>query len=87
MEGSEQMTEKPLDFSKYPKFDEYEPLKLDVLGEKEVVRKSDNKHYRVLICKDDQGRQVDIFDWATCERDGQAFVLRKHLRSALAAAK
>jgi len=81
------MTEKPLDFSKFAKFDEYEPLKLDVLGAKEVVRKKDGKHYQVLICKDEQGRQVDIFDWATCERDGHTFVLRKHLRSALATAK
>ena len=81
------MAEKALDFGKFEKFEAYEPLKLKILGQKEVVRKKDNKRYQVLCCQDDEGRQVDLFDWGLIEREGEPYVLKKHLKAALDTAK
>jgi len=75
--------EKAFDFGKVPKADEYVPVELKIIGGKEVVRKKDGKSYQVLVCEDDQGREVSLFDWGICEREGKPFVLRKHLRQAL----
>lgn len=86
-EGRENMTEKPLNFGAIPKFDEYVPVELPILGQKEVTRKSDGKRYQVLICRDEKGREVSLFDWALCEREGRAYVLKKALRTALDTAK
>jgi hypothetical protein len=81
------MTEKPLDFGKMPKFDEYVPVEMPILGMKEVVRKKDNKRYQVLICQGEQGQEVSLFDWALCERNGAPWVLKRALKTALDTAK
>jgi len=81
------MTEKPLDFGKISKYDEYVPVDMPILGMKEVVRAKDGKHYQVLICQDGQGREVSLFGWALCERNGAPFVLKRALKTALDTAK
>jgi len=70
-----------------PKFDEYVPVEMPILGMKEVTRKKDGKCYKVLLCQAEDGREVSLFDWALCERNGAPFVLRRHLASALDTAK
>lgn len=81
------MTEKPLDFGKLTKYDEYVPVDMPIMGTKEVIRKTDGKKMRILICKTPDGREASLFDWALCERDGAPFVLRRALKTALDTAK
>jgi len=83
----DKMTEKPLNFAGIAKYDEYEPVEMPILGQKEVTRKADGKRYQVLLCQDPEGREVSLFDWALCERNGAPYVLRRALRTALDAAR
>lgn len=81
------MTEKPLDFSKHGKYDEYVLVEMPILGMKEVVRKKDGKHYKVLVCQGEQGQEISLFDWSLCERNGSPWVLKRALKTALDTAK
>ncbi len=78
------MPEKSLNFGKFAKVDPYTEVDMPILGYKEVQRKEDGKQYQLLVCQDEKGREVVLFDWALIERDGKPFVLKKHLASARA---
>ena len=80
------MTETKMDFSKFEKFDDYTPVDMPILGYKEVTSKKGKQH-QLLICQDESGREVSLFGWALCERDGKPYVLKKHLQTALDTAR
>lgn len=76
------MPEQNLNFGKFEKVDPYIEIDMPILGYKEVTKKDTGKKYQLLVCQDEKGREVVLFDWALIERNGKPFVLKKHLASA-----
>lgn len=74
------MTEK-LDLSGLATYDPYVKVPLPILGKREVTRKEDGKVFNVVVC-DDKGYEVTLFDWGLATRNGDLYVLKKHLKSA-----